>query len=159
MDQHSNIKRILITGPESTGKTSLAKALAHAANEPWVPEYAVEYLQKHGPNYQLDDLLHIAKGQFALEDQLAGMARKQLFCDTGPLVLKIWAEYKFGQCPPFIQKAWEERVYDQIILLPPNIPWQDGPFRENPADRDVLFELYQQALLDSGKTFEIYSHD
>lgn len=157
MPHKSAIKRILITGPESSGKTTLARSLAEAQDEPWVPEYAREYLEKYGPDYTLNDLIQIAEGQFRMEDQLALQAREFLFCDTGPLVLKIWAEYRFGICPEYIEKAWQERPYHQIILCKPTLPWVPDPLRENPDDRDVLFELYVASLEAAGRAYQISS--
>ena len=84
-------KRILILGPESTGKSTLAAALAAYFQEPWVPEVAREYLEKLDRPYAYEDLLQIGKQQMLLEDELAGRAKNYLFCDTDLRVLKLSA--------------------------------------------------------------------
>ncbi|MCD4681228.1 MAG: ATP-binding protein, partial [Bacteroidales bacterium] len=86
------IKRIAITGPESTGKSQLAKKLAEHYNTVWVPEFAREYLNIINRPYGQADILDIAKGQVESEDRLANFAKKILFCDTEAIVTKIWSE-------------------------------------------------------------------
>ena len=122
----SEPKKIVVIGPESTGKSSLCAALAAHYGTRWVPEYAREYLQEHGMNYGYPDLMTIARGQLTLEDKIAeiglravvlppkaegrrrsdGRANSLLFVDTDMYVMKVWSEYVFGRCD-----AW---ILDQI---------------------------------------------
>ena len=95
-------KKIVIIGPESTGKSSLSEALAKHYGTTWCPEYAREYLLAHGKQYQFDELLTIAKGQIKLEDQYTESLNRQpnnnqsmLFIDTDMYVMKVWCEFVF----------------------------------------------------------------
>ena len=151
------LKRICITGPESTGKSWLSKRLAQHYQTVWVPEYAVEYLEKRTPRYSYDDIAAIARGQFASEEQLAPKANKLLFCDSGLLVCKIWSEVVFNQTDPWINKMISKHPYDLYLLTSPDIPWQSGPFRENPDNRDELFELYENELRAAKFPYRIIS--
>ncbi|MCD4735883.1 MAG: ATP-binding protein, partial [Bacteroidales bacterium] len=94
------IYRIAITGPESTGKSRLSAQLAEHFNTVWAPEYAREYLQKIQRPYTQEDLLEIAKGQKRMHEKMMKFARNILFCDTEMLVIKIWSEFKYGNCHP-----------------------------------------------------------
>src|SRR5690606_33055147 len=96
------IKKIAIIGPESTGKSTLTKALASKFGEPWVEEYARPYLEKLDREYQYGDLLEIAKGQLKLEDQREKLAKRMLFCDTNLYVIKVWSDHKFQKTDPWI---------------------------------------------------------
>jgi NadR type nicotinamide-nucleotide adenylyltransferase len=141
-----NIKKIVMTGPESTGKTTLAKALADYFGTVWVPEYARTYLNQLGRSYRYEDLEEMAKGQIALEEQALEKANTYLFCDTGMLVLKVWAEYKYGKCPALILDHLHSQTYDLFFLCGTDVPWEDDPLRENPSDREDLLNIYQKQL-------------
>ena len=138
--------RIVITGPESSGKSTLARELAGHFKTVWIAEYAREYIENLNRNYNYDDILEIAKGQISRENKLAKKGGQFLFCDTGLLVTKIWCEVKFGKCHPWILDTMEEHHYDLYLLCKPDIPWQADPQRENPFDRDGLFERYLNEL-------------
>lgn len=140
------LKRVSVTGPESTGKSKLAQWLAKEYHTLQVPEYAREYLEKHGPGYVLEDVVEIARGQLERENAAAKNARKILFCDTDLLVTKIWCEVVFGSCPAWIERQFRAHHYDLYLLCYPDIPWEPDPLRENPDDRDKLFTLYQKTL-------------
>ena len=140
------LKRISITGPESTGKTWLAQRLAAYYQTIAVPEYALKYLSEHSGKYGLDDITAIAEGQVALEEDYRKRASKIMFCDTDPVVCKIWAKVVFGKVPDEIEVLVKQHRYDLYLLCTPDIDWQPGPFRENPDDRDYLFRLYEEEL-------------
>ncbi|MDF9794771.1 NadR type nicotinamide-nucleotide adenylyltransferase [Catalinimonas alkaloidigena] len=138
--------KITITGPESSGKTTLSRTLAEKFNTLWVPEYARDYInQLHRP-YEESDLLEIARGQLAREDEYAQQTRQIYFCDTSLEVIKIWSEFKFKRCHPWILEQHQKRKADFYLLCAPDLPWEDDPQRENPDDREELFEIYQQEL-------------
>ena len=143
-----NLLKIIVIGPESSGKTTLCNALSKHFNLPFSKEYAREYLNALKRDYNPDDLLKIAKGQLQTENGL------QLL-DTDLITLKIWSEYKYGSCDKWIltqiekQKA-EKRFY---LLCKPDIPWQPDKQRENPSDREALFEIYKQELDDLGHKY------
>jgi NadR type nicotinamide-nucleotide adenylyltransferase len=149
------LKRISITGPESSGKTWLSEKLATYYQTRFVREYSREYLEIHGAEYVMEDVINIAKGQLELENQVARNCEKLLFCDTDPLVTKIWCEVVYGSCPEWIENQFSHHVYDLYLLCFPDIPWEADPLRENPNDRDVLFELYQNILIQKGFPFKI----
>ncbi len=140
------MKKIALVGPESTGKTILAARLSDHYHEPWVREYAREYLQKLDRPYVLDDLVNIAKGQLRQERRAGQAADQYLFCDTNLLVIRIWAKDKFGCIPPEIESLWDPQEYDLHLLLYPDVPWEEDSFREDPARREALFSLYEEEL-------------
>ena len=138
--------KVVVTGPESSGKTTLAQALASRYQAPWVPEYARTYLEQIKRAYREEDLLHIAQGQVEQEDQIARGEPLLLICDTSLLVIKIWSDYRYHRCHPWIEQQLTHRSVDHYLLCYPDIPWQPDPQRENPHDRNELFMLYQQNL-------------
>ena len=138
--------RILLTGPESTGKTLLARRLAKRYQTSWVPEYARAYLETLGRPYEEEDLLHIARGQVLLEDFQAGFSHRILLCDTGLLVLKVWSEFKYGRCHPWILEQLYRRPYDLYLLCGTDVPWAYDPQRENPNEREELYAIYKREL-------------
>ena len=135
--------RVAITGPESTGKTTLAKSLAERYNTVWVPEYARSYLEKLGRPYEEEDLVKIAEGQIASDKSLETKANRILFCDTEMLVLKIWSEYRYKRCDRRILSLLKAQRYDLYFLTAPDMPWEPDPLRENSSDRAYLFHLYK----------------
>lgn len=149
------LKRISITGPESSGKSWLAERLASHYQTHWVPEYARKYLENYGSGYTLEDVINIAKGQIELENKTVKQSHNLLFCDTDLLVTKIWSEVVFGSCPFWIEDQFKNHTYDLYLLCFPDIPWQPDPLRENPENREVLFQLYKDALTKQGFPFKI----
>jgi NadR type nicotinamide-nucleotide adenylyltransferase len=146
--------KLAIVGPECSGKTTLAKALSEAWNEPFVEEYARTYLTELGRNYNQDDLLEIAKGQLEKEYAVADQANHFLICDTNTLVVKIWAEVRFGRAQNWIERQFLEKPYQLYILCGhEGIAWEQDDLRENPDDRAELYELYKKALIKAGKRF------
>ena len=140
------IRRIAIVGPESTGKTTLAKDLAESLNTSWVPEYAREYIEQLNRSYHQQDLLHIARKQIEIEDALISQANTFLICDTNLVVLKIWSEYRYGNLDSWINQQLHKRIYDCYLLTACDVPWEFDPQRENPDDRQVLFDQYESFL-------------
>lgn len=153
------IKKIVIIGPESTGKSTLTRGLAEKFGEPWVEEYAREYLEDLGRAYHYEDLLKIAQGQIALEELKAKGANKLLFCDTDLHVIQVWSEHRFKKTHPWILRQIEERTYDLYLLTAIDIPWQDDPLREHPDPemRQYFFDIYHQLLTASNTPFFIIS--
>ena len=147
------MQKIVLTGPESTGKTTLAQLLADQYRVDWVPEYARNFLEGLNRPYRESDLLDIAKGQLQLEEEFAAKANPFLFCDTGMLVLKIWSEFKYGRCHPWILEQWETRHYDLYLLCGTDTNWEFDPLREHPNQREELYFLYKKALIESEKPF------
>ena len=144
------LKKVVIIGPESTGKSTLCQQLATYYKTMWVPEYAREYLMTKGRDYTYDDLLDIAKGQLLLEDSIAEKAKGQpaIFIDTDMYVMKVWSEFVFGKCHSFILDAIATRKYDLYLLCKTDLPWVKDELRELPdlATREKLYLTYKDIL-------------
>lgn len=138
--------RIAITGPESSGKTTLAKALAKRFGTIFTPEFARYYLGQLDRPYAYDDLERIARGQLQWQQRDAGRAKALLFCDTDLVVIKVWSDVRFGCTDPRIIRQLEQNPFDLTLLCHPDIPWEYDPLRENPLDRQELLSLYLQEL-------------
>jgi NadR type nicotinamide-nucleotide adenylyltransferase len=151
------LRKVSIVGPESSGKSTLAKALAAHFETEVVLEYAREYLEKLGRPYQESDLIDIAKGQLAAEQVAMLHANQFLFCDTNLLVIKIWSQVKYNRVNSEIMELMNLDSYDLHLLLAPDIPWEADPLREHPEFRNELFEIYHQELIASGVPFHIIS--
>lgn len=146
--------KLALVGPECSGKTTLANALSEEWNEPFVEEYSREYLAELGRNYNQDDLLEIAKGQLEKEYEVAESANHFLICDTNTLVVKIWAEVRFGRAQNWIERQFLEKPYQLYILCGhEGIDWEYDDLRENPDERADLYDLYKKALVKAGKRF------
>ncbi len=146
--------KIAIVGPESCGKTTLARALAAALNEAgiaaaWVPEYARDYFAARPYRSTPEIIEDVARGQLAAEQSLAGGVQV-LLCDTTALNCKIWSEVAHGHCSPGLLALCRPGDYALTLLAEPDIPWEPDPLRSHPTQRDWLFGLYRQALQDAG---------
>lgn len=152
-------ERILILGPESTGKSTLAADLAAQFREPWVPEFAREYLEKLNRAYDFEDLSVIAKGQIELEDELAQNAKKFLFVDTDLRVIKVWSEHKFDTVAGWILEEIERRTYSKILITDVDLPWESDPLREHPelGMRKYFLDKYLDLASKSGFPFQLIS--
>ena len=145
-------KKIVFTGPECSGKTTICRAVAQELKVEWVEEYARQYLEEINRPYKEEDLLAIAKGQIAKEQAQIRNNTPFLLCDTSMLVIKIWSLVKYGRCHPWIEQQLQndDSIY---FLCKPNIPWVADPLRESPDDRERLFLLYEKELLTMKKTY------
>jgi NadR type nicotinamide-nucleotide adenylyltransferase len=151
------LKKIVIIGPESTGKSTLSQQLAQHYETSWCPEFAREYLLTNGTNYEYDDLLTIAKGQLALEDEYAEKLERNslplleegghlpLIIDTDMYVMKVWCEFVFGKAHPFVLENITNRKYDLYLLCNTDLPWVKDELREYPdvEIRNKLYKLYK----------------
>ena len=167
------IKKVVIIGPESTGKSTLCELLAQHYSMQWCPEFARDYLVTNGTHYDFDDLLTIAKGQLAVEDEYSALVNSQwsmvneriwvnphallttqkppfLFIDTDMYVMKVWCEYVFGKCHQFILDEIVNRKYDLYLLCNTDLPWVKDDLREYPdeATRKELFTIYKDILIN-----------
>lgn len=148
-------QKIAIVGPESTGKSQLARALAEHFGEPWVPEMARGYLEKIQRPYTKNDVEEIARQQLQEEERLAREAKRFLFCDTTLLVIQIWMEHAYGHCPDWIRKSVEERHYDLYFLCDIDLPWEPDPLREHPMKREYFFEKFLFSLKKMNVRYEL----
>jgi NadR type nicotinamide-nucleotide adenylyltransferase len=152
-----NCHKISITGPESTGKSSLSAALAKHYNTIWLPEYAREYINTLQRDYCSEDIENIALEQVRREQEMIKYADNFLFCDTDPLVCHIWHKVKFEHASPLISELFNTSVYDLILLCDIDLEWKFDPMREHPDKRQWLFDIYKQELKASVKEFHIVS--
>lgn len=158
----TSMKRIVVIGPESTGKSTLCQDLAEHYQTAWVPEYAREYLLKHGTNYSFNDLLTIARGQIAGEDKIAQELAQAspalaavnpdplLFIDTDLYVMKVWCEFVFDKCHNWILDGIATRRYDLYLLCNVDLPWTKDELREYPdlESRLKLYHIYKDLLIN-----------
>ena len=154
------LKKIVVIGPESTGKSTLCEQLAKQYGTLWCPEYARAYLLKHGNKYNYDDLLTIAEGQIALENEyiakmnisgsrLTTHDSRLLFIDTDMYVMKVWCEFVFGKCHAYILDQLKERKYDLYLLCNTDLPWVKDELREYPdlETRQKLYLIYKDIMV------------
>ena len=149
--QKANIIKVVLFGPESSGKTTLSINLAHHYNTVWVAEYAREYLQNKWNNErktcEYSDLLPIAFGQMKLENKLVKKADKVLICDTDLLETKVYSEeYYGGTVDPLLEKAAVENKYDLYLLTYIDAPWEADDLRDKPEERLEMFNAFENAL-------------
>ena len=148
--------KVIVTGPESSGKTTLCKQLSEQFKILFTEEFSRKYIDNLDREYLLEDLVIIAKRQ--LKNEQLTRSNKQLSLhDTDLITLKIWSEYKYGNCNDWItsqieQQKQEKRFY---FLCSPDIPWESDPQRENPHNRDELFEIYKVELEQLGHNYFI----
>lgn len=163
------IKKVVVIGPESTGKSSLCEQLANHYKTEWVKEYAREYLLTNGTEYNYDNLLEIAKGQFALEKAAIQLVENKIkistdnnttsaannlpeivLIDTNMYVLKVWCEFVFEKCHPWILNQIVENSYDLYLLCDIDLPWVKDELREYPevGIREKLYHHYKDLLIN-----------
>ena len=158
--QKSDCLRIVLYGPESSGKTTLAIALAKQFQTAWVPEFARNYLQEKWDQKKevcsLEDLIIIAKGQINQENNLIEDANKFLFCDTNVLITKAWSETHFnGYCAPEIQYWVDTFKYDHYFLTDIDVPWQADDLRDRPNSREQMFDYFENLLINKKASYTL----
>lgn len=149
---------IVVTGPESVGKTTMCKALAAHYGGEWEPEYARTYLELMHRHYDYEDVEHIARMQYlTLCNYRRINSPKPVFLDTYLIITKIWFRLVFNRIPEWIDFAVRSSVVDLVLLLKPDMPWEEDPLRENGSveRRNYLFHLYKSELLHYGIPFRI----
>ena len=154
------IRKVVVIGPESTGKSTLCKQLAEHFKTKWVPEYARAYLETHGTKYGFEDLYKIAEGQIQHEDDVLNSQfpipnSQLLFIDTDMYVIKVWSEYVFNKCDNRILTHIAKRNYDLYLLCNTDLPWVEDALREYPElyQREKLFHFYKDAMINQQVPF------
>ncbi|MFO7721825.1 MAG: ATP-binding protein [Bacteroidales bacterium] len=147
--------RIAITGPESTGKSSLAEALARELNGRIVPEYARAYLDDLGRPYELHDVLRIGRQQYEMIMEACDSSVEAVIADTELLVISIWLSHKYGHTEPWIENRLARQPFDLYLLCDIDLPWEEDPQREHPHMRQYFFELYHKRLTDLDVPFGV----
>lgn len=139
--------KIAITGPECSGKTTLAIALGKKLEINWIPEFARGYLTKLDRPYNQNDLDIIAEQQQKMVDLVERIGKKKyLIVDTEMTVMKIWSTEKYQEVSETITSLWRQQDYDLYLLCKPDIPYVADPQREHPNDRDRLYQIYKSNL-------------
>jgi NadR type nicotinamide-nucleotide adenylyltransferase len=154
----SHIFRVVLYGPESSGKTTLARALAYHYQTEWVEEFARDYLQKKWEEQQsvctLEDLPIIVAGQLKSENKKVLKANNVLFCDTNIVVTRVWSETHFdGYCDPDILAYSEKFNYDLYLLTGIDVPWEKDDLRDRPNDRQFMFDYFKNTLDQLNKKY------
>jgi nicotinamide riboside kinase len=155
--QPASLLKIALYGPESTGKTTLAKQLAEHYKTEWIPEFAREYLQeKWNKTQQIceeHDLLPIAVGQTKSENKALKKANKLLFSDTCLLVTKVYSDIHYGQTNPILEKAAKKHKYDLFILTDVDVPWEKDDLRDAPSKRKDNLRVFEDVLIRYNKPY------
>ncbi len=161
------LQKIVVLGPESTGKSTLSEALAKHYGVVDCKEYARQYLHENGTKYNFEDLLTIAKGQLTLENEAIQKAKQQLIdtsknkivIDTNMYVMKVWCEYVFNNCHTYILDEIHKREYDIYLLADIDLPWSADEMREYPDEkpRQELFAIYKDILINQNTPWGIVS--
>ena len=164
---NTKLQKIVVLGPESTGKSTLSEALAKHYGVVNCKEYARQYLHENGTKYNFEDLLTIAKGQLTLEEQAIQKAEQQLIdrsnnkivIDTNMYVMKVWCEYVFNNCHTYILDEIHKRNYDLYLLCDIDLPWSPDEMREYPDEkpRKELFAIYKDILINQNTPWGIVS--
>lgn len=152
-------KRVSVIGPESTGKTTLARDLAKALGTAWVPEYARTWLEARGGALEGLDWLDLVRGQIASEEALARDCHRVLVCDTDPLATTVWAQVLAGACPEEVRRAALDRSYDLTLLTAPDVPWVGDAVRYLPHGGQDFFDRCEAALRAAGRRYVVLRGD
>ncbi|MCL9806046.1 DUF4301 family protein [Flavobacterium amniphilum] len=159
--KETSIIKVTLYGPESTGKTTLARELAEHFDTVWIEEFAREYLQeklnKHNAICDESDLLPIAIGQTQLENNALEKANRFLFCDTNSLVTKVFSDIYYNHCTDELEEAARLHEYDLYFLTDIDVPWEDDGLRDSQEYRDNSFTVFEKALIDYKKPYILIS--
>ena len=146
--------RVVVTGSECTGKTTLAEALAERYGTARVPEYARRFVADKGAAPTRADVEAIARGQIALEDSLAADADRLLVQDTDLLSTVVYSRHYYGDCPDWVEEASRARAGDLYLLAGSDVPWApDGDQRDRGDRREEMQELFRRELIGRGLAF------
>jgi NadR type nicotinamide-nucleotide adenylyltransferase len=139
--------RVVVTGSECTGKTTLAAALAQHYGVDWVPEYVRRFVEEKDDAPVYEDVDAIARGQMALEDEHAARAPQVLVQDTDLLSTLVYSKHYYGDCPAWIEDTLQERAADLYLLCDIDVPWvPDGDQRDRGDRREEMHGLFRDAL-------------
>jgi len=140
-----DLRKIVISGPESTGKTSLAEGLSRHFKGQYIYEYARDYISELKRPYIYKDVEHIAEMQVSLEKEMLGKTDQYLFYDTFLVITKVWFKVAYGRYPDWIDEYLENSGINLFLLCYPDLPWVSDPVRENPGEmRLKLFNMYRE---------------
>jgi NadR type nicotinamide-nucleotide adenylyltransferase len=153
----SEIIKIAVVGPESTGKSTMSAYLANHYHTVWVPEFARGYCEKLTAPPTWQDEINMFYGQLALEKELLPNANKILICDTTFITVKIWSDYTFGRSPQEVLDELPKHPYDLYLLLDIDLPWEEDPLRDFPHMREHFMNIWYKELLALNAKFVLIS--
>ncbi|HVS92063.1 MAG TPA: ATP-binding protein [Mucilaginibacter sp.] len=142
----SDLLKIAIVGPESTGKSTMSSFLAEHYQTVWVPEFARDYCAALNAPPTWQDEINMFYGQVALEEEYLPKANNLLICDTTFITVKIWSDYTFGRSPQEVLDELPKRLYDFYLLLNIDLPWEEDPLRDFPHLREHFMEVWHKEL-------------
>ncbi len=148
-------QKIVLTGAESSGKSTLTKALAEYFSLPFVNELARNYVENLNRNYEQSDVLKIAELQIEEERKILKQGYKAVFFDTDLIITKIWLLEVYGFCPNWINEEIKNHSNTVHLLCYYDLPWLADGVRENPNNRDYLFNKYQEEIIKFGFPYKI----
>ena len=157
MHEAKLLKKFIITGPESSGKTTIVQALCNQYGKSYRPEFARKFLSAKNERYALEDLTEIAKGQLAIENELVRLESDFIILDTDLLTIKIWSEVRFNFFNPNLSTILESYCLRHYLVCTPEIPWEVDPLREHPQKRAWLYSKYIEALDYYGFSYDVIS--
>lgn len=156
--KHTNLIKIAVVGPESTGKSTMAKYLAKEFNTFCVPEYARYYCKDLNNSYTLQDELNMFHGQVALEDAIISSSQNNIIiCDTTIMTVKIWSDHLFNQTPTNVIDEITNRKYDLYLLMDINLPWENDPLRDFPNEREHFMKIWIKELESIAANYVVIS--
>jgi NadR type nicotinamide-nucleotide adenylyltransferase len=147
------VPRVVVTGSECTGKTTLARDLAAHYDTVWVPEYIRGYLDAKGAPLVHADVERVARGQIEAESAARTRARGLLVQDTDVLSTVVYSRHYYGDCPGWVEEALLGAVPDLYLLLHPDVPWVPDPQRDRGHRREEMHALFRGAILGRGFPF------
>ena len=150
-------KRVVVLGAESTGTTTLTRALAEHYNTLWVPEYGREYSERKigqgDTTWTTEEFFHIANEQLRREDEAARSANKVLFCDTDAFATMLWEERYMGESSPATERIAHERSHDLYILTGDEIPFVQDGYRDGEHIRHAMHKRFEEELVRTKRPF------
>lgn len=151
------MKRIVVTGAESSGKSTLAQFLANRFRIPTAPEYARIYLETHGAAYDYAVVHQIAREHLVYQSERVSKASAWGIYDTDLLNFIIWCEVAYGNCESWLREAAARETHHVYLICKPDTPWEYDPLRESPHDRELLYEKHLDAVIATGREYQIIS--
>jgi len=149
------MKRVVLTGSESTGKTTLARQLASHFEADFVPEFVRDFAARKGAPIDFADHGAIARGQMALEDEHMAAAPALIIQDTDLLSTVVYCDHYFGRCPEWIAETAAERRPDLYLLCEIDVPWVHDGIRDRGHMREEMQQLFRDAVRRSGVEFVV----
>ncbi len=158
IENKQKLLKVAVVGPESTGKSTMAKYLAEQMKTVCVPEYARYYCQNLHNQYTLQDEVNIFYGQLALEEALIPLAKNNiLICDVTIMTIKVWCDHLFRDTPQEVKEEIKNRKYDLYLLMDFDLPWEDDPLRDFPEHRAHFMNVWKKELDTINASYTVIS--